>query len=233
MGALTLGKITVLALTDAVNPCALAVLTLVLISILTYNPEKKKKILLGGLAFTMAVYVMYLFYGLVLIQFFRGFIHAISDVQYYLYKILAIGAIILGVFHIKDFIKYKPGGFTTEMPMFLRPKAAKIISKITSPKGAFVIGILVTLFLLPCTIGPYLIASGILSYLDLLKTIPWLVYYNLLFVLPMVGVTLLIYLSYTSIEKVKEWKENNILYLHLIAGIILVLLGLAMLFGLI
>ena len=44
-------KITPLALSDSVNPCAFAVLVLVLISILTHNPEKRKKILLGGLAF--------------------------------------------------------------------------------------------------------------------------------------------------------------------------------------
>ena len=119
----------------------------------------------------------------------------------------------------------------TEMPMWLRPKVKKLIEKITSPYGAFIIGILVTLFLLPCTIGPYLIASGLLSYLDFLKTIPWLLYYNLIFILPMLAITIIIYIGFTTIHKVSGWKESNIRYLHLIAGLLLLALGILMLTG--
>ena len=47
----TLGRITLLALADSVNPCAIAVLTMVLISILIANPKSKNKVLFAGLAF--------------------------------------------------------------------------------------------------------------------------------------------------------------------------------------
>ena len=40
----TLGKITLLALADSVNPCAIAVLAMILITILIQNPEKRKKV---------------------------------------------------------------------------------------------------------------------------------------------------------------------------------------------
>ena len=63
--ALSLSYILFLAAVDAVNPCALAVLTLILIGILTHDPEKKKKILLAGLAFTLAIYITYFIYGLI------------------------------------------------------------------------------------------------------------------------------------------------------------------------
>ena len=84
--------------------------------------------------------------------------------------------------NIKDFIIYKPGQFGTEMPLFMRPKVKRIISGITSPKGAFTIGIFVTLFLLPCTIGPYIIFSGEMSEsaLSFLATAFWLLIYNLI-----------------------------------------------------
>lgn len=230
---LTLGKIIALAAADAVNPCALAVLTLVLVAILTYNPKKKRKVLQAGLAFTAAVYILYAIYGLVIIQLFKGFVNIVASIEPYLFNGLAILAIILGVLNIKDFVRYSPGGIATEMPMKLRPKVKNLISKITSPKGAFFIGLFVTLFLLPCTIGPYLIASGILSVLDFFKTIPWLLFYNVIFVLPMVAITLIVYAGISSVEKVSGWKEKNIRYLHLIAGLILVGLGIAMLVGLI
>ncbi len=228
--ALTLSKILSLATVDAINPCALAVLALMLITILTYNPNNKRKILLAGLAFVCSVFIMYLFYGLVIIKFFQ-LIQALTSVRLWLYGALGFLAIVLGILNIKDFLKYKPGGLGTEMPMFLRPKVKKIISRVTSPAGAFVVGALVTVFLLPCTIGPYVICGGILSTLGLLKSLPWLLFYNLIFVLPMLIITIIVYLGVARVENVSDWKDKNIRYLHLISGIIILLLGLAMVLG--
>ncbi|MBD3310303.1 hypothetical protein GF351_03735 [Candidatus Woesearchaeota archaeon] len=227
---LTLAKLISLAAVDAINPCALAVLTLMLIAILTYNPKKKRNILLAGLAFTVSVFIMYMFYGLVIIKFFQ-LVQILTSVRIWMYKILGIVAILLGALNVKDFVKYKPGGVCTEMPISMRPKVKNIISGITSPKGAFVVGLFVTVFLLPCTIGPYVIAGGILSAYELIQTIPPLMLYNLIFVLPMFAITLMVYAGFAKVEDVSGWKEKNIRYLHLIAGVIMFGLGLAMLFG--
>lgn len=229
---LTLAKILGLAAVDAINPCALAVLTLMLIAILTYNPKNKRNVLLAGLAFTASVFIIYLFYGLVIIKFFQ-LVQVLTSIRLLLYKILGIAAIVLGLLNIKDFIRYKPGGFLTEMPLSWRPKAKKLISRITSPAGAFVLGAFVTIFLLPCTIGPYVIAGGILSVLDLLGTIPWLLVYNAVFVSPMIAITLIVYAGVAKVEDVSDWKTRNIRYIHVVAGIIMLLLGLGMSFGLI
>jgi type IV secretory pathway VirB6-like protein len=43
--------------------------------------------------------------------------------------------------------------------------------QINSTGTAFIVGFLVTLFLLPCTIGPYVIASGLLSEIGFLNGI--------------------------------------------------------------
>jgi len=227
---LTLTKILSLAAVDAINPCALAVLALMLIAILTYNPKKKRNILLAGLAFACSVFIMYLFYGLVIIKSFQ-LIQALTNVRVLLYKILGFAAIILGALNLKDAMKHKAGSFLTEMPLSIRPKVKKIISGITSPKGAFITGLFVTVFLLPCTIGPYIIAGGILSTLELIKTIPFLLLYNLIFVLPMVAITLIIYVGFAKIEDVNGWKDKNIKYLHLTTGLIMFILGLAMVLG--
>jgi len=229
---LTLIKLISLAAVDAINPCALAVLALMLIAILTYNPKKKRNILLAGSAFTASVFIMYLFYGLIIIKFFQV-VQTLTAMRLWLYKILGVFAIILGVLNVKDFVKYKPGGLATEMPLSLRPKVRKIISKITSPKGAFGVGIFVTVFLLPCTIGPYVIAGGILSAFEIIKTIPPLLLYNIIFVMPMIAITLIVYAGFARVEDVSGWKEKNIRYLHLIAGIIMFALGMAMVFGLV
>jgi cytochrome c biogenesis protein CcdA len=227
----TFGRITLLALADSVNPCAIAVLSMVLISILIANPKNKKKVLFAGLAFSLAVYIGYLTYGLIIIQFFKLFAEFLRESSTYVYSGLAILAMIIGALNIKDFFFYKAGSFGTEMPIFMRPKVKKIIARTTSPGGAFIIGFIVTLFLLPCTIGPYIVASGLLSELGMLNALPWLLYYNFVFLLPILIITFIVYFGFTRVEDVSGWKERNIRKLHLIAGILLLLVGLGILIG--
>ena len=229
---LTIAKIISLGAVDAVNPCALAVLTLMMIAIISYNPKSKKNILFAGVSFITSVFILYLFYGIVIVRFFQV-VQALTSVRLLLYKILGGVAIILGVLQMKDYFFYKPGGFGTEMPMSMRPKVKQIISGITGPKGAFLIGAFVTVFLLPCTIGPYVIAGGVLSAFELITAIPWLVLYNFIFVLPMIVIVLFVYRGLSEVDDVKEWKEDNIKYLHLIAGAIMFVLGIAMVLGLV
>ena len=224
-------KITSLALADSVNPCAIAVLTMVLISILIQNPDKKKKVLHGGIAFVLAVFIGYIFYGAVMIHFFKFITEFLRSNSVYLFNGLAILAMILGALNIKDYFYYQPGGVATEMPMAMRPYAKMTINQITSTWGAFIIGFLVTIFLLPCTIGPYVIASGLLSNLGILGALPWLIYYNLIFVLPMIAIVALVYWGFSKVEDVSGWKERNIRRLHLIAGILLLLVGFLLLMG--
>ncbi len=226
----TWAKIISLAVVDAVNPCALAVLILMLTAIIAYNPHNRKNIILAGLAFVASVFIMYLIYGLIIIKFLQ-LIQALTAARLWLYKILGTAAIILGILNIRDFIKYKPGRLGTEMPLFMRPKAQKIISGITSPKGAFSVGIFVTLFLLPCTIGPYVIAGGILSATEIVKTIPPLLLYNLIFVAPMLIIIGIVCWGFKRVEDISVWKEKNISKLHLVAGVIMLGLGVAMVMG--
>ncbi len=233
---LSLGKLISLGLADSVNPCALSILALVLISIITYNPGKRKDILLAGLAFVTSVLIMYLLYGVLIVKAF-SVIQSIGNIREFLFGklglnfILGIVATILGILGLKDFISYKPGSVGTEMPMFLRPKVNKIVAKVTSPFAAFGIGLFVTIFLLPCTIGPYIILGGLLSSDGVIKAIPSLLLYNLIFVLPMLSVTLLVYFGTSKVEDVKDWKDKNVRYMHLISGVLLLVIGILMLLG--
>jgi len=228
----TLTKIISLALVDAINPCALAVLLLMLTSILAYNPKDKRNLVLSGLAFIISIFIMYLFYGLIIIKFIK-LVQLITSLRVWVYKSFGVLAIILGILNIKDYIKYKPGSVGTEMPLFMRPKVKAITEKITSPSGAFLMGIFVTLFLLPCTIGPYIICCGLLSMQNIINSLPLLLLYNFIFVLPMIFILAFVVFGLRKVEDISVWKENNINKLHLVEGIIMFLLGAVMLFGLI
>jgi cytochrome c biogenesis protein CcdA len=202
-----------------------------LVAITTYNPKDRKQILFSAGAFILAVIVMYMIYGFLIIKAFQ-FLQSISFVKNYLYKGLGVIALILGMLEIKDFFKYKPGTVGTEMPMFLRPKVQNIISKITSPLGAFTLGLFVTLFLLPCTVGPYVILGGMLSTLDYLKASPYLLLYNFIFIIPMIVIAFIVFFGTRNIEDISNWKDKNVRILHLVAGVLISLLGIVMILGL-
>jgi len=204
---------------------------MVLVSILFNNPEKKRNVLLGGLAFVLSVIIGYLFYGIVMVEIFHVLSETLRQNQQYIYDGFAVLAMILGGLNIKEFFSYKKGSFATEMPLSARPKVKKIIEKITSPLGAFIIGFVVTIFLLPCTMGPYAIASGLLSNLGFMKVFLWLLYYNMIFVIPMIAIVLLVYFGLTKAEHVARWKDFNIKLLHLIAGILMFAVGIMILMG--
>ena len=229
---LTFPKIASLAAVDAINPCAFAVLLMLLLAILTNNPNKKHKVLLSGLTFVASIFIIYFIYGLLIVKFFQ-LIQALASVKFYIYKAFAIAAIVLGALNIRDYFSYSPGRAGTEMPLMFRPKVRKFLMRVTSPAGAFAAGAFVALFLLPCTIGPYIIAGGILSELGFLATFPWLLFYNALFVLPMVVITLVVWGGISRVEDLSDWKDRNIRLIHLAAGLIMLVLGLAMLVGLI
>lgn len=230
VASVSIWKTIMLGLADSVNPCAISVLALMLIAIVTYNPGSRRQVLLAGFSFILAVIIMYLFYGYLIITAFQ-FIQSIATIKLYIYKGLGGVAIILGLLELKDYFRYKPGSLGTEMPLFFRPKVNKLISKVTSPVGAFCMGLFVTLFLLPCTIGPYIILGGLLADQGFINAIPLLLLYNFVFVLPMIVITLLVYFGSKRAEDVKDWKEKNVRKMHLIAGALMLLIGIMMILG--
>jgi len=228
----TLFQIVSLAAVDAINPCAFAVLVLMLTTVIAYNPGNKRSLLFSGLAFVSSVFILYFLYGLVIIKFFQV-IRALTEVRIFIFKGLGVAAMVFGVLNIRDFVRYKPGRLGTEMPLLMRPRVQKLISRITSTKGAFLVGVFVTVFLLPCTIGPYVIAGGILSIHEMAENVPPLLLYNLIFILPMLGIVGGVYLGLRRVEDFSSWKDKNISKLHLVAGILMLGIGIVLFLGLV
>jgi len=220
-----------LAAVDAINPCELAVLVILMTAILTRFPQEKKKALKSGLAFSLAIFIMYFIFGLLIISGFK-FITGFAQISIsWFYKFLGIIAIILGILNIKDAIWYGRGGFVMEVPMKWRPRMKKIIKGTTSVAGAFVVGLIVSFFLTPCTAGPYFVAGGILSNISFFNAIQYLLLYMVIFISPMIAITLFVYFGFMAVEDISGWREKNIKTLHWIAGLILLGLGIAMIFG--
>jgi cytochrome c biogenesis protein CcdA len=227
LGALSMVTVIGAALVDSINPCAIAVLLILLGTLLAAGDRKKA--LQAGLAFTISIYIVYFLFGLGLFSALQ-----FSGLSYWFYRAVGFLAIIIGLFNIKDYFWYGKGGFVMEIPRSWRPSVKKLLGSVTSPAGAFLMGFAVCLFELPCTGGPYIFILGLLAErATMAAAIPILLLYNIFFVLPLVIITLAMYFGLTSVEKTSEWKERNIRRLHLVAGIIMLALGAAVVLGLV
>ena len=215
--SLTIPVLIGAALVDAINPCAFAVLILLVATVI--GSGGRKKALQAGLLFSLAVFISYVLMGV-------GLYKAITIFN--LPKIISIVvgtlAIIIGLANLKDAF-WHGKIFLMEVPMSWRPNMRAILEKVTSPAGAFGAGLLVSLFLLPCTSGPYVVILGLLAErVELVRTMLLLVMYNFIFVLPMIVITLAMYFGLKA-GMVEQWRQKNISLLHGIAGVIMLIIG--------
>jgi len=220
---LTLAAVIIGSLVDAINPCEFAVLIILMTTILaTGNPRKA---LLAGLAFSVSIFISYFLMGL-------GLYKALSlgSISGWFFQIVGWLAILLGLFNLKDYFWYGKG-FLMEVPLSWRPKLKNLIHSVTSPGGAFAIGFLVSLFLLPCTSGPYIVILGMLAKNTFdIQAVLYLLLYNLIFVSPMILISLAIYKGFNP-AKAEEIRQKRLKTLHLITGIIMLAMGVVILSG--
>lgn len=216
-----LGIMIPMAAADSINPCAFAVMLLLLSTIFSKSKSKKKTIA-AGLLFSLAIFLSYLLIGM-------GFYKVLgyAGVTTAFKRVVGGVGLLISLANIKDYFWYGEG-FLMEVPLAWRPKMMKIIQSAVSPIGAFVIGILVSLFLLPCSSGPYLVVLGLLKSENVSIAglgIGYLVIYNLIFILPMLVITLLVGTGQSSVEKLAKMKNKNTKLMHLIMGVMMLLLS--------
>ncbi|MDI6738459.1 MAG: cytochrome c biogenesis protein CcdA [Nanoarchaeota archaeon] len=217
----TIPAVITAAAVDAINPCEFAILIILLTTILAAGI--RKRVLYAGLAFSLSIFISYYLMGLGLYSAIQA-----TGISKTFYVIMAVVAIIIGLFNLKDYLWYGKW-FIMEVPLSWRPRMKTLLKGITSVPGAFLIGFVLSLFLLPCTSGPYIVILGLLAQTTTRNhAMVLLLLYNFIFILPMIGITLAIYFGFTTTEKAEEWRQTKLKMLHLIAGVILILLGIGM-----
>jgi cytochrome c biogenesis protein CcdA/glutaredoxin len=218
---LTVSAVLLGAAVDAINPCAFAVLIILITTVL--GAGGRKRALRAGLAFSLSIFISYYLMGIGLYSAIEA-----AGVSRALYIAVSALAIVVGLFNLKDYLWYGKW-FIMEVPLSWRPALKRTIQGVTSTPGAFVVGVVVSLFLLPCTSGPYIVILGLLAETETrMSAMLWLLLYNILFVSPMIGITAAVYFGLTTAEKAEAWRTAHLQTLHLVAGAIILLLGLAM-----
>ncbi len=219
VGGLTWTTLIGAAAVDSINPCTLAILLMLLTTLIL--AENKNKILGVGIVFSLAIYISYFLMGLGL----YSAVQMAGNLHIFYYFVIGI-AILVGLLSIKDYFNYQPGVLAVEIPMKWRSTLKSLIGRVTSIPGAAVIGFFCSLFLIPCSSGPYLVILGLLAKTSTrLVAMPLLLFYNFIFILPMLIMTLLVYFGTTSVEQISAWREKYIKLIHLVSGVIMLALA--------
>ena len=211
-----LTAVIVTALIDSINPCAIGVLILLISTLLSLS-KNKKRMLFVGMIYVIAVYITYFLAGL-------GLLTIIQKLNIAEFVGILVGGIIiiLGFVEIKDFFFYGKGFSLRIAPKYI--EKIKKLSQKTTISGVIVLGIFVAAVELPCTGGPYLAITALLSKNFNLQAVYLLLLYNFIFVLPLIVIIGLAYWG-TSIEKLKDWKSKYKKWMRLATGLLMIGLG--------
>jgi cytochrome c biogenesis protein CcdA len=224
------------AAVDAVNPCAFYVL-IVFLSLIALR-QGKTTVLKAGVSYATALFVTYSLMGF-------GFLRVIGFVREARLFIVLFG-VSIGIRAVMNFIfglfgitlglrdtletvlprKFKrvPDAFAAKMSSYLR-KASD------NPASAFLIGVAVSVLLLPCTSGPYLIALSLIADVKTaIEGVGLLTLYNFIMVTPFIGITVGIYWFNVKTAQLKQWSSTRQKWVNLLAGAVMLLLSLYLLF---
>lgn len=214
----TIFTVVTAAAIDAVNPCAIGVLILMISVVLTSGGSIRRLLWLGFL-YVLSVFFVYLSAGLGIVYFFNFIPLAVAE---YLSIFVAIIIIFAGIVEIKDYFWYGQG-FSLAIPSVFVKKIHVLTQNLTSA-GVIFLGAFVSAVELPCTGAPYLAIITILSqYFDFTAFL-LLIAYNIIFVSPLIVILLLVG-SGMQMQKIKMWKHGARAYMRLFIGILLVILG--------
>lgn len=230
-GALPLPVFTFLiALIDGFNPCNLFVLTL-LLGLLVSASHDRKKIYLVGYTFVLVVFFVYFLFMAAWLNIFKyiGFV----DLLRIGIAVLALGA---GAINCKEFFWFRKGVTLMiqeqhKRPLLRRIEAMKERIRTGSVPvlvvSSMVLAAFSSLVELPCTAGFPIIYTGILSGKSVLGLgyYGYLLFYNLVYVLPLVVVIGV--LGYTF-EKRRISKKQMAL-IKFIGGLVMIMLGIVLL----
>lgn len=216
---------------DGINPCAFATL-IFFVSYLTMTGRKKNEVLKIGLGFTGAVFITYFLIGLGIISFIQHF-SFIPILSKGIYLLASAFAFAMGCLSFYDFLMWKRGKaeeMKLQLPKPLKKLIHKTVRKVDLSKyhlpGAVFLGFVISLFEFTCTGQVYLPTIIFVMSISPLRgdALPYLLLYNLAFIVPLVLVFGLFYLGTTQ-GRFASFLKNRGALIKLITSAFFFLLG--------
>ena len=219
---LTMPLVIGCAIVDSINPCGLAVLVFLLIT-MTAAGSRKRTLLVGG-AYIFAMFLFHLLVGIGLFSIFTqsGYSKTFSIIG-------GLIAILFGLINIADLIRNKETFFLS-IPES-RKKILGDYTRMATLPAAFILGILAGILGFTCTGGIYISILGLMGQgLTFSTGFMWLLLYNLVFILPLIGITLLVAYGVPP-ERADLFRTSYKRPLRVIISVVLIALGVIILLG--
>lgn len=201
-----------LALVDSVNPCTFVLFTALLLMVhMTFG--RKMRTLQAGLMFSVAVFVGYYLLGI-------GFVNLMGYSAILKLLVVAVG-MSMSLLSITLGLK---GGAKCPMPGPLKELLMGNLFERShfSLIATCILGLLSSFTLLPCSSGPYLVG---ITYMQALEdpnaTYALLAIYNLVFIMPLVAISLSVYFLEDAFDRIDSFKRKNLALIELVGGVIL------------
>jgi hypothetical protein len=215
---------TIIAATDSINPCIISILAFLLSQLLIAG--SKKEVLKYGSMYIIAVFVSYLLLGLIIYSLGVSIanLKLYSTIKPILVSILVIGLLIFGLINIKDYFAYGVG-ISFRVPDQFKPLIKKYATQFTI-SGVIILAVLVTIIEFPCSGAMYAGWCFLMSQFNysILEVLIWLIYYNIIFVAPLILCTALVYKG-LDVKKIDEFRLKYRHIARLIMGLAFVLLA--------
>lgn len=220
-GKLLLPLVAVSAIIDSINPCAFSILLLTIAFLFSIGQLRSRILKIGGV-YIFGLFLVYVLIGLGILQALHIF-----DTPHFMARVGAILLIALGSINLI-------GELFPSFPVKLRiphkaHHAMAVLAEKASLPTAFVLGALVGLCEFPCTGGPYLAILGLLhDNVTYTTGFAYLLFYNLLFILPLV---LILFLASNRglLDRVQAWQKKERTAMRFGGGIAMIALGVLLL----
>ena len=230
--SMNLTVIALAGLVDGVNPCALAMLILLISTVIKLD---KKKVIYVGVSFALGTFITYYFIGFNLFKMMEVAVK-LSWLTIVIYTITILICLYIIYLNTKDYLAIKKGdigGIQNQLNKNQKKLINKFISKMTTSTNiiiyGFILGVILTIMEFTCTgqvylpTVSYIISSGeggILPYV-------YIGIYNLMFIVPLIIVCVIAYIG-KSTKKLSNLLYEKIGYIKLITNIIYLIIVVSM-----
>ena len=212
------------AILEVFNPCSLAVV--VLFFIFLFFSKFKKRILLFGLFFSLAVFLMHLLSAFGIYSSIK-----VLFLQKYFSFCVGLIAVIVGIANLKYVIWRKKGKIFENKFLYkftIKWHAVKkvLVEKFSTPLGFFVVGIISSLFLFSCANEPYrAIISSLKEENNFIKSFGFLIFYNIIFIIPFLFCAWFLE-RFSKTKKFELFYDRIFNLIKIFFGVIMVFVGL-------
>lgn len=226
-GLVSFPLVTIAGIVDGINPCAISMLVLLLTYLIIFA-KREDRVLKTGIIYAATIYLAYLTIGLFFYKSVSTF--NLLPIRNIINPVIGGFLLLAGIINLKDAFIPQFGPHL-QIPQASKGFLKKLAQQVSYP-AVVLLGIFVTLLETPCSLPIYVGTATILSQsgLPIPVILGYFMYYNFLFILPLLVILLIVWKAKGSrawkVIEMEGFEHKYKKAMKFSLGILLVLMGL-------